>query len=218
VTPAPIPTPVQAFAPEFALGLARRVGLIVAGLAAVVAHRFLKDPRFASLIIPLWTRLNRAAGRFQRLMTRIAANRLAKPGPSRAHRPRPETARPPALPAGHAWLIRALGYEAAAYACQLEYLLSEPGVAEFLAAYPAAGRILRPLGRMLGLNSPALRPTTPKPRAKRRGAPAEPPSAEPLPAAPPPAPVVPLPAGHPCATYRPSAHWPAACRRRAHPA
>ena len=43
VSPAPNPSPVQAFAPD----LARRFGLIVAGLAALVAHRFLRQPRLS---------------------------------------------------------------------------------------------------------------------------------------------------------------------------
>ena len=79
MTPAPNPAPVQALAPD----LARRVGLIVAGLAALVAHRFLREPRLASLIVPLWTRLTRTARRFDRLMAKIAANRAPKPRPSR---------------------------------------------------------------------------------------------------------------------------------------
>jgi hypothetical protein len=166
----------------------------VAGLAALVARRFLREPRLQTLIIPLWTRLTRAAGRFERLMTRFAANRLRKPRPPRPHRPTPDTARPPALPAGHGWLIRALAHEAAAYASQLEALLAEPATAALLAACPQATRILRPLGRMLGLQAfaPKRRARKPRPRVI-------PTAAKPRPS---------LPPSHPLAPYRPSANWP----------
>ena len=41
---------VQATAPE----MVRRLGLIVGGLAAVIARRFLRDPKFGALVAPLW--------------------------------------------------------------------------------------------------------------------------------------------------------------------
>jgi hypothetical protein len=204
VTPAPNLTPVQAFAPDFA----RRFALIVAGLAALVAHRFLREPRLQSLIVPLWTYLTRTARRFERVTARIAANRLPKPRPPRSHRP--NTARAVPLPTGHGWLIRALPQEAAAYAAQLDALLAEPGVADLLAASPAAARILRPLGRMLGLSVLAPKRSRPK-----RSTPAASPRVAPHRA--------PLPPLHPDPSYRPSAHWPrapwpAAGPRRANPA
>jgi hypothetical protein len=185
---APNPIPIQALAPD----ISRRVGLIVATLAALVAHRFLHDPEFKSLILPLWTYLKRTVRRFERLMTRVAANRLPT-RPPRPHRPAPDRVRPTPLPAGHAWLIRALGYEAVACASQLEHLLNEPGVADLLAASPAAVRILRPLGRMLGLEALApkrIRPKRSTPREAKPRAPIAPPPQDP--------------------TYRPSAKWPRA--------
>jgi hypothetical protein len=191
VTPAPTPTPVQAFAPD----LARRFALIVAGLAALVAHRFLRDPRLQSLIVPLWTRLTRTARRFERLMARLAANRAPRPRPSGPHRPNADRAATP-LPTGHGWLIRALPQEAAAYAAQLESLLAEPGVADLLAAHPAAARILRPLGRMLGLHALAPKRNRPKPSIQA-AAPRVAPRRTPIP---------PLHPEDP--TYRPSAKWP----------
>ena len=47
--------------------------------------------------------------------------------------------------------MRALGYEAAGYGSQLAALLAEPELQALLLAAPAAGRILRPLCRMLGV-------------------------------------------------------------------
>jgi hypothetical protein len=161
VQPAPLPAPVQAFAPDFA----RRFGLILATLTALIARRFLRQPRFAALIVPLWTRLNRAARRFERLMVRLTAGRLPplrRPhpgGPCGAH----------TLPTGRFWLIRALGPEAAACATQLQALLAEPAAAGLLAAVPAARRIVLPLGRLLGLSAsaPARRPRAPRPARPR---------------------------------------------------
>ena len=192
MSPAPNPTPIQASAPD----IARRVGLILGGLAALVALRFLRDPRLVPLIGPLWTRLTRTVRRFDRLMTRIAANRLPKPRPPRPHRPKPATARPAnPLPTGYAWLIRAIPYEAAGYASQLNYLLAEPATVALFAAHPGALRLLRPFGRMLALDALAPKRIRKK-RAPKAAAPRE---------APPPRPPLPQ---HTDPSYRPSAQWP----------
>jgi hypothetical protein len=61
------------------------------------------------------------------------------------------------LPTGRGWLVLALGYEAAGYASQLQALLAEPAAARLLAAAPTAGRILRPLARMLAIGAFTLR-------------------------------------------------------------
>ena len=147
----PAPAPVQASAPD----LARRVGLILAALAALVARRLLRHPRLGALIIPLWTRLNRAARRFERLMARLAAGALPKPrasGHGGCHRSAN------ALPTGRGWLVAALGSEGAAYAFQLQTLLTEPAAVELLALAPTAQRIIRPLTRMLAIGAFAPRP------------------------------------------------------------
>ena len=154
--PAPLPAPVQASA----LDLARRVSLILAALLALIALRCRREPRLAVVLTQLWTYLNRAAQRFERLMARLAAGELQKPRQSDA----PSSASPhpggphskPALPTGRAWLIRVLGHEAAAYASQLQFLLAE--AAELLAQAPTAQRILRPITRMLAIGAFVLRP------------------------------------------------------------
>ncbi len=151
----PTPIPVQAFAPDFA----RRLRLILTTLAALIARRFLREPRLAALIVPLWSRLQRAARRFERLMVGLAAGHLPKPrasGPGGPHRSAGQ------LPTGRGWLVRALGPEAAACATQLQALLAEPAAAELLALAPTARRILRPLARML-----AIGPFAPRPRPVR---------------------------------------------------
>ena len=149
--PAPLPASVQAYAPD----LARRLRLILTTLAAIIARRFLREPRLAALIVPLWRRLNRATRRFERLMVRLAAGRLLKPhrsGPGGPHRGAGQ------LPTGRGWLVAALGPEAAACAMQLQTLLAEPAAAELLALAPTARRILRPLARMLAIGAFAPRP------------------------------------------------------------
>ena len=141
--PAPLP-PGHA-----ALALAARLGVILAGLAALIARRFLRDPRFTALIIPLWTRLSRGARRFERAVSRPAIPPSETPGAPRPTRA-PVTPRP-MLPRAQGWLIRALGHEAVAHAAYLEHLLADPAMAALLTARPHASRILRPFCRMLGL-------------------------------------------------------------------
>jgi HAMP domain-containing protein len=151
VQPAPLPASVQAYAPD----LARRLRLILTTLAAIIARRFLREPRLAALIVPLWRRLNRATRRFERLMARLAAGTLRKPHHSGRGGPHRGA---DALPTGRGWLVRALGPEAAACATQLQALLAEPAAAELLALAPTARRILRPLARMLAIGAFAPRP------------------------------------------------------------
>ena len=151
---------------EAALALAQRLGLILAGLAAVVARRFLREPKFVGLIIPLWSWLGRSGRRFARAVSRPAvvwtgtavARTRAASGLMRVR-----------LPARRAWLVRALGWEAAGYGCQLEALLAEPEMRALLAEVPAAGRILRPLCRMLGVTAlEVARPVVAAVRVPRR--------------------------------------------------
>jgi hypothetical protein len=143
-TPA-IPAPVSAYAPEFA----RRLGIILRMLAAIVARRLAREPRFIALVVPLWRRINRATRRFERLMVSLAAGRLPKPSRSGHSGPR----QPNPLPRGRGWLVRVLGHEAAGCASQLQALLAEPEAAGLLALVPAAARIIRPVGRMLDLGA-----------------------------------------------------------------
>jgi hypothetical protein len=135
-------------------GFAGRFTMIVAGLAALIARAFLRNPRLVPLIIPLCARLNRTARRVAALMSLLArhgAYRRRGEASGRGfslEKPRERTCPIPTTPA---WLIAALRHEAAAYASQLSHLLAEPGISELLDAAPAAKRLLRPLCRMLGI-------------------------------------------------------------------
>ncbi len=144
-------------------------------IAAPGAGRGLAGP----LMILLWSRLRRLSVRFAVLAARFRAGTLpARP----ARRPGRSGPPPPHLPKTLAWLVR-LVPEAAASGSQLQHLLTDPELAALLAAAPQAGRILRPLCRMLGVHlPPALRPPPPP-----SPAPADPPAPAPPTASRPPA-------------------------------
>ncbi len=124
------------------------VGVILRNLAALIARRFLNDPLLAVLIIPLWRHLTRAAARLDRLRARLAAGPIPPPRPRASNHSGPRRRSP--FPTTSAWLIRALGAEAAACAAQLQALLADPAAADLLAC-TAARRTLAPIRRMLGL-------------------------------------------------------------------
>ncbi len=148
------PTPpfsLPATTPELAL----RLGVVMAGLVALVARRFLRMPGLMGLTGLLCGRIARAVWRFARVLTRPAKALVARPRASRAGGDR---ARPVSLPQRRGWLVHELGWEAAGYAGQLQALLDDPALRAILVAMPAAGRILRPLCRMLGVPGPVTAP------------------------------------------------------------
>jgi hypothetical protein len=157
--------------------LAEAMRYVCTGLATLIARAFLRDPRHVVIIVPLWTRLTRAARRFDRLMARIAAG-------TEQPRPRPATSRqgahgtaPVRFPARRAWLLAALKHEAAHYTQWLERRLSDPVTAELIASVPQAQSILRPLCHMLGVRHASLgvdhrrKPSSPRPGKGRAIAP-----------------------------------------------
>ena len=134
---------------ETAPEVVRRLEMIVSAVAALIARRFLRDPRYMALIVPLWGWLNRTVRRFGRVPM-VAAPIVVGVKRERAVAGAVPVARV-RLPAGKAWLIKALGWEAVGFGSQLRTLLAEPEMAALLAALPRAQRVLRPLGRMLGV-------------------------------------------------------------------
>ena len=97
------------------------------------------------IIVPLWRRLTRIAGRFERAVLRPAKVRAARPRPGPGG-----NATAVALPNGRGWLVRELGYEAAGFGSQLAHFLAEPEMQALIAAVPGVGLVLRPVCRMLG--------------------------------------------------------------------
>ena len=111
-----------------------------------------------------YDRIGRAATRFLALFTRWQTNTLPTPRPTRAGQP--YTPRPkPYFPAGRAWLAGATDHHVRGRASQLEHLIASPDMAEFLTQVPQAGRILRPLCQMLGINTPSTLLLSPRARA-----------------------------------------------------
>jgi len=136
--------------PETAPELARRFAMIMAGLGALVARRFVKMPHLTGFTLLLWGRLNRAVQRFYRALTIVAKPRAPR---ARVERTRQMRLR---LPSGRGWIMRELGWEAAAYLLQLEALLAEMATQAALAQAPRAARIMRPICRMLGVTPPMV--------------------------------------------------------------
>jgi len=61
-------------------------------------------------------------------------------------------------PGRFGWLVRAAAYRAAGFGCQLRVILEQPEMVALLAAAPQAARVLRPLCRMLAVETALLRP------------------------------------------------------------
>lgn len=162
--------------PDAAPELARRFALIMAGLGALIARRFLKMPHLSQFTVQLWNYLNRATRRFYRALTRKTKIRATR---ARGERAETERVRPQAWPSGRGWIVRELGWEAAAYMSALEVLLGEVAARAALMDAPGAGRVLRPICRMLGVAAavtPVVARATPEPavvaaRVEPRGAP-----------------------------------------------
>lgn len=146
--------------------IAETFALILAGLRDVAAAYAGRHRNAAPIVLLLWPYLHRVAARFARLVARWKAGKLAPPKP-RAHIAAVYRPRKPGLPRGFAWVLR-LVPDAAPVRTQIEAWLAHPDMAALLAAAPQAGRILRPLCRMLGCSPADLPPELHKPPATRR--------------------------------------------------
>jgi len=166
--------------PSLLAALPGRLAPIIAGLRRALAERAAKDRALAPLVMLLWSRLNEVAKRFASRVRRADAGlvrRTVAGAPSVRRQGSVARASGPQLAGGFAWLVR-LVPEAACCGGQLQHLLSDPEVAAALAAAPSAGRVLRPLCRMLGVDSavtpPAARAPAPaagEPPKRRRSKP-----------------------------------------------
>ena len=128
---------------------------ILIGLQAAIAAKAARDRTLTALLVALYGRIARMATRLDRLIGLWRAGKLPKPRPSRAGAARPRVPRQApdmTFPTSPGWLRRRLGTDVGAYASQLQHLLTEAECAEFLQACPQAGRILRPLLRMLSFD------------------------------------------------------------------
>ena len=76
------------------------------------------------------------------------------------------------------WLVIKLGWEAAAYASQLQHVLQDPdtqsALTDAIAHSPGIARNLRPLCRLLGVPLPPCLQLPPRPRPQRKSKPKPP--------------------------------------------
>ena len=123
---------------------------ILIDLQTAIAARAARDRVLNALLVALWGRIARMRMRLERLVALWRAGTLPVPRASRAGQVRTPRSKPRAnFPTAPGWLLRKLGYEVAAYGSQLQHLLTTAECAAFLAAVPQAGRVLRPLLRMV---------------------------------------------------------------------
>ena len=165
-----------------------QLALIIEGLRRVVAERAVEryraGDRATTLLLNLvYARLGRLFQRFALLVAAIKAGRLPA-APASRRRADPDSRSSPGsspgagspaspeklrLPGGFGWLLRLVpGHWTTGYGAQLQHWLADPEVVALLKEAPQAGRILRPLLRMLRIELP---PELRLPRRERRAAP-----------------------------------------------
>ena len=147
---------------------------IINGLCALLGHHAVRL-RDRSVVLSLihW-RIARMVRRLDHLALRWQANTLPKPRPSRPRAKCARPAQPARLPSGRYWLIRAL-QPTAQFTPHIEAFLARPDTRALVEAAPQAGRILRPLVRMLGLTAPEYLRLPPRPKPSVRPRPTQPP-------------------------------------------
>lgn len=143
--------------------LADRFTDIIAGIrAAIREQRNVQPPSVGSVLFLVWLRMANMRKRFAVLVDKLRAGTLAAPRQRQRQRsasPAPAAA-PDAVklpPQSAGWLIRLLPqpWHVNYWRDPLEKLLADPEMAALLQAAPQAGRILRPLCRMLLIPLPA---------------------------------------------------------------
>lgn len=110
----------------------------------------------------LWARFAGVSLKMERLAARFAAGRLwrvadrTQGSGTGLDRPACRDASK-ALPARFGWLVWQVGWQAAGFGSQLRAVLQTPDMVALLEACPQAGRILRPVCRMLAVDTSLLR-------------------------------------------------------------
>ena len=149
-----------------------RFAFVIAALCRMAASRAGRQRQIAPLVLVLWPYLRRLQTRFDGLIARLRAGELAPSPPRQRTKPDGETGarpsdRPPQLPRRFAWLLD-LVPEAAQLGTHVRLVLADPETAALLQATPQAGRLLRPLCRMMGIRpEPGLPPILFPPRRLR---------------------------------------------------
>ena len=123
---------------------------LLSSLQAAIAVVAARERALTVLLVAVWVKIGRIRTRLERLIALWRAGMLPTARKSRAGKIRAGGRGASELPTVPAWLLVAVR-EAAPYGAQLENLLSQEECKAFLAAVPQAGRLLRPLCRMLGV-------------------------------------------------------------------
>ncbi len=151
--------------------LASRFGWLFEGLCKVIGVEAHKRGMEAALAWAVWNRVRLLGERFMALAARAQAGRLRgsaarrevhpppRPSPSRgegegpadAVAEKPQAVKP--LPAEFGWVTTVLP-RTAQFAGMLAWLLRDPETAALVEVAPEAGRILRPLCHLLGVEAP----------------------------------------------------------------
>ena len=165
--------------PHPATLLAGRLAAIIIPLLRLISAAV---PVLGVFYLPLHARITGAHRRFAALLARLAAGQFPRP-----HVAKPGTKGGPQaayIPLRRAWIVVKLGHHAAGYASQLQLLLNDPATLALLAAAPpaaqssagqsSAGRILRPLARLLGVDLSAILQAPPKPPGPKPAKPVRP--------------------------------------------
>jgi hypothetical protein len=138
--------------------LTDRFARFIERLCAVIGVYGGVFPWAGPLVAAAQGRVRRFGERFALLAARASGGKIRVRRKGAARGPDAARRRPPILSATMAWLMEAVG---AAFHCAEAFnrLLDDPEMAHLVAAAPQAGRILRPLCRMLRVKRPAyLRP------------------------------------------------------------
>ncbi|HEY2132211.1 MAG TPA: hypothetical protein VGH36_04440 [Acetobacteraceae bacterium] len=130
--------------------LVRMVELFCATMAAEACKR-----RVAEISVPLWNRVRKLERRFAALYAMWKAGTLPKVRARRHTSPRGGARPAGVLPRGVRWMERLLPLSAGTLRCMLAPLLdNHPEARAFVAEVPQAGRVLRPLCRLVWLKVP----------------------------------------------------------------
>ena len=123
--------------------------IILTNLKAAIAVVAARERAWTALLVIVWGRLSRMVVRMERLVALWRAGKLPRVRAARAGRTCKTGVRV-RLPTSPAWLLDYVR-EAGGFGAQIESLLTDEEFAAFVAAVPRAGRVLRPLCRMLGV-------------------------------------------------------------------
>ena len=124
---------------------------ILSDLQAAIAVVAARERALTVLLVAVWARIARMRTRLERLVALWRAGKLPKARAPRAGRVSAPRSKPRLkFPTGPAWLARRV-WAARPFGTQLAHYLTDEECVAFLAAVPQAGRILRPLFHMLGV-------------------------------------------------------------------